>query len=71
MNEWREYEKMYNRPHPEAPGWVSGGPQSTVNPRCPMCKTSVQFEPYSGGYYCSKCNERYRAEQVLPDKMQP
>jgi hypothetical protein len=67
MKEWADFERMYGRPHPEAPGWVSAGAAaaSAPKPKCPKDKSSVTYEPFSGQYFCSKCDERYTAEQVF------
>jgi hypothetical protein len=67
MKDWADFEKMYGRPHPDAPGWVSAGAAaaSAPKPKCPKDGGSVTFEPFSGQYFCSKCDERYTAEQVF------
>jgi hypothetical protein len=67
MKEWADFERMYGRPHPEAPGWVSAGAAaaSAPKPKCPRDKSAVTYEPFSGQYFCSKCDERYTAEQVF------
>jgi len=65
--EWAEFERMYGRPHPDAPGWVSAGAAAAAGPKpkCPKDGTAVSFEPFSGKYFCSKCDERYAAEEVF------
>jgi len=67
MKEWADFERMYGRPHPEAPGWVSAGAAAAnaPKPKCPKDGIMVTFEPFSGKYFCSKCDERYDAEQVF------
>jgi len=66
MKEWADYERMYGRPHPEAPGWVSGASATSApKPKCPVDDVAVSYEPYSGQYFCSKCHERYPAEKVF------
>jgi hypothetical protein len=66
MKEWADYERMYGRPHPESPGWVSGGAaMNAPKPKCPIDDIVVSYEPYSGQYFCSKCHERYPAEKVF------
>jgi len=67
MKEWADFERMYGRPHPDAPGWVSAGAAaaSAPKPKCPKDGSSVTFEPFSGQYFCTKCDERYTAEQVF------
>ena len=67
MKEWADFERMYGRPHPDAPGWVSAGAAaaSAPKPKCPKDGTSVSYEPFSGQYFCSKCDQRYSAEQVF------
>jgi len=67
MKEWADFERMYGRPHPDAPGWVSAGAAAAnaPKPKCPKDGSSVTFEPFSGQYFCTKCDERYTAEQVF------
>ena len=70
--EWADFERMYGRPHPEAPGWVSGS--SALNapkPKCPIDDVIVSYEPYSGQYFCSKCHQRYPAERVFGPQEAP
>ena len=70
--EWADFERMYGRPHPEAPGWVSGA--ATYNapkPKCPVDEVVVSYEPYSGMYFCSICHERYPAEKVFGPHEEP
>lgn len=72
--EWAEFERMYGRPHPEAPGWVGGGQAAAYNapkPMCPVDDVVVSFEPYSGMYFCSHCHERYPAEKVFGPHAEP
>jgi hypothetical protein len=67
MKEWADFERMYGRPHPDAPGWVSAGAAAASAPKakCPRDGISVTFEPFSGQYFCSRCDQRYTAEQVF------
>jgi hypothetical protein len=67
MKEWADFEKMYGKPHPDAPGWISAGAAaaSAPKPKCPKDGGSVTFEPFSGQYFCSKCDQRYTADQVF------
>lgn len=72
MKEWADFERMYGRPHPEAPGWVSGASaHNAPKPKCPVDDVVVSFEPYSGQYFCSKCHERYPAEKVFRHDQAP
>ncbi len=67
MKGWADFERMYGRPHPEAPGWVSAGAAAAAapKPKCPRDGSTVTFEPFSGQYFCSKCDQRYKAEEVF------
>lgn len=72
MKEWADYERMYGRPHPESPGWITNpATLHVVKPKCPVDDIVVSFEPYSGQYFCSKCRERYPAEKVFPPDHMP
>lgn len=72
MKDWADYERMYGRPHPEAPGWITNpATLHVVKPKCPVDDVVVSFEPYSGQYFCSKCRERYPAERVFPPGQMP
>ncbi len=67
MKEWMDYERMYGRPHPEAPGWVTpgGAAANAPKPKCPVDEITINYEPFTGQYFCSKCGQRYTAEQVF------
>jgi hypothetical protein len=67
MKEWMDYERMYGRPHPEAPGWVTpgGAAANAPKPKCPVDEITINFEPFTGQYFCHKCGQRYTAEQVF------
>ena len=70
--EWADFERMYGRPHPEAPGWVGGASASNApKPKCPIDDIVVNFEPYSGMYFCSRCHERYPADRVFGKQEAP
>jgi hypothetical protein len=70
--EWADFERMYGRPHPEAPGWVGGAASlNAPKPKCPIDDVAVSYEPYSGMYFCSKCHERYPAERVFGQEQAP
>jgi len=67
MKEWADYERMYGRPHPDAPGWVSASAAaaSAPKPKCPVDHITVSYEPFSGQYFCTKCSQRYPPDQVF------